>query len=69
MQLDDLRALFIFDGVSDDELQKLLAAGEEVPFHEGIGALPRRARPPTRGGCWSTGWWISCARPAARSRS
>ena len=63
MQLDDLRALFIFDGVSDDQLRLLLAAGEEVPFHAGmelfregrarrlvVGArrLVGRSRPPGR---------------------
>ena len=68
MQLDDLRALFIFDGVSDDQLRLLLAAGEEVPFHAGM-ELFREARPPIGGGCSSTVWSISSARPAVRSRS
>jgi signal transduction histidine kinase len=50
MQLDDLRALFIFDGVSDDQLRLLLAAGEEVPFHEGM-ELFREGSPAD----W---WWV-----------
>jgi len=50
MQLDDLRALFIFDGVGDDQLEKLLAAGEEVPFHEGV-ELFREGQP-------ADSWWV-----------
>ncbi len=50
MQLDDLRPLFIFDGVSDDELRLLLEAGEEVPFHEGM-ELFREGTPAD----W---WWV-----------
>jgi signal transduction histidine kinase len=50
MQLDDLRALFIFDGVSDDQLRLLLAAGEEVQFHEGM-ELFREGMPAD----W---WWV-----------
>jgi signal transduction histidine kinase len=50
MQLEDLRALFIFDGVSDDKLRQLLAAGEEVQFYEGM-ELFREAAPAD----W---WWV-----------
>src|SRR5262245_24967383 len=50
MQLDDLRALFIFDGVSDDQLRQLLAAGEEVQFREGM-ELFREGSPAD----W---WWV-----------
>ncbi len=35
MHADDLRALFLFDGVSDEQLVELAAAGDEVPFEEG----------------------------------
>ena len=35
MELDDLRDLFLFDGLNDDQLQELIAAGEEVHFSEG----------------------------------
>jgi len=35
MNLDDLRSLFVFDVVGDDQLTRLLAAGEEVAFEEG----------------------------------
>jgi signal transduction histidine kinase len=35
MDVADLRALFIFDGLSDAQLAELLAAGEEVPYDTG----------------------------------
>ena len=35
MDIDDLRGLFLFDGLSDDQLRALIAAGEEVPFDDG----------------------------------
>lgn len=35
MHVDDLRGRFLFDGVSDERLSELAAAGEEVCFDEG----------------------------------
>jgi signal transduction histidine kinase len=35
MDIDDLRDLFVLDGLSDEQLAGLLAAGEEVRFDEG----------------------------------
>ncbi len=35
MDLDDLRPLFLFDGVSDEQLAGLVAAGDEVAFAGG----------------------------------
>jgi signal transduction histidine kinase len=35
MNIADLRSLFLFDGLDDDQLAQVVAAGEEVPFHEG----------------------------------
>ena len=68
MRADDLRGLFLFEGLSDDQLHDLVAAGDEVPlrrrnelFHEGA--------PPTSGGCCSTVASIWCARRGARSPS
>jgi signal transduction histidine kinase len=36
MNIDDLRPLFLFDALTDDELAELLAAGEEVHFEHGM---------------------------------
>ena len=35
MHIDDLRAIFLFDGLSDEQLLELIAAGDEVPFGDG----------------------------------
>ena len=35
MRADDLRHLFLFEGLSDDQLHDLVAAGDEVRFDEG----------------------------------
>jgi signal transduction histidine kinase len=35
MHLDDLRGLFLFDGLSDEQLDDLVVAGDEVRFDEG----------------------------------
>jgi signal transduction histidine kinase len=35
MDVSDLRGLFLFDGLSDEKLAQLVAAGEEVRFEEG----------------------------------
>jgi signal transduction histidine kinase len=35
MDVDDLRDLFLFEGLTDDQLRSLLVAGEEVGFDEG----------------------------------
>ncbi len=36
MLFEDLRGLFIFDGVSDEQLHELAAVGDDVPFEAGI---------------------------------
>ena len=35
MHIDDLRAIFLFDGLSDEQLLELIAAGDEVDFEDG----------------------------------
>ena len=35
MDVEELRRLFLFDGLSDAQLGELAAAGEEVRFAEG----------------------------------
>ncbi len=35
MHIDDLRAIFLFDGLSDEQLLELIAVGDEVHFDEG----------------------------------
>ncbi len=46
----ELRRIFLFDGVSDDRLRELLAAGEDVPFGPGD-VLFRKAEP-------ADNWWV-----------
>ena len=36
MEVDDLRPLSLFDGLSDDQLDELLAGGAEVPIEPGV---------------------------------
>ena len=50
MQGADLRSLFLFDGVSDEALDLLAAAGEEVAFSEGE-VLFRQGEP-------AESWWV-----------
>ena len=54
MNADDLREGFLFKGFTDDQLDELLAVGDEIAFEEGE-ELFRRETPPTSGGCCSTG--------------
>ena len=35
MDVEQLRNLFLFEGLDDGQLGQILAAGEEVPFEEG----------------------------------
>src|SRR5262249_36582020 len=35
MLIDDLRGVFLFDGLSDEQLGELIAAGDEVHFEAG----------------------------------
>ncbi|HUK73263.1 MAG TPA: ATP-binding protein [Streptosporangiaceae bacterium] len=35
MRIDDLRAIFLFEGLSDEQLLELIAVGDEVRFDEG----------------------------------
>ena len=35
MHIDDLRAIFLFDGLSDEQMLELIAAGDEVHFDKG----------------------------------
>jgi signal transduction histidine kinase len=53
MSLDDLRPLVLLDGLSDDQLRALLAAGEVVSFRAGE-ELFREAQPADR-------WWLLLA--------
>jgi signal transduction histidine kinase len=53
MSLDDLRPLVLLDGLSDDQLRALLAAGEVVSFRPGE-ELFREAQPADR-------WWLLLA--------
>ena len=50
MKIHDLRGLFLFDGVSDEQLRELLAAGDEVGFDEGD-VLFRQGDP-------ADFWWV-----------
>ena len=50
MNVDDLRALFLFEGLTDEQLAELLAAGEEVYFDEGT-ELFHEAEP-------AEAWWV-----------
>ena len=50
MRLDDLRALSIFDGLSDDQLAELLAGGTEVHIQPGIELF--------REGQAADFWWV-----------
>jgi len=50
MQGADLRSLFLFEGVSDEALDRLAAAGQEVPFVEGE-MLFRQGEP-------AETWWV-----------
>jgi signal transduction histidine kinase len=50
MNIHDLRGLFLFDGVSDEQLRELLAAGDEVGFDEGD-VLFRQGDP-------ADFWWV-----------
>jgi signal transduction histidine kinase len=50
MQVDELRELFIFEGLSDEQLGVLLAAGNEVRFDDGT-VLFREGEP-------ADSWWV-----------
>jgi CRP-like cAMP-binding protein len=50
MRLDDLRALSIFDGLSDDQLAELLAGGTEVHIQPGVELF--------REGQAADFWWV-----------
>jgi signal transduction histidine kinase len=50
MRPDDLRPLFLFDGLSDEDLGELAAAGEEVPFAAGE-VVFEQGRP-------ADSWWV-----------
>ena len=64
MDVEQLRGLFLFEGLDDDQLGQVLAAGEEIPFDEGT-VLFREGEPAEAGGCCCPGASISCAVPAA----
>ena len=36
MRVDDLRSLSLFDGLTDEQLAELVAAGDEVRIHPGV---------------------------------
>jgi signal transduction histidine kinase len=50
MLIDDLRGLFLFEGLSDEQLFELAAAGDEVRFHSGD-VLFREGEP-------ADFWWV-----------
>jgi len=50
MDIDDLRAIFLFDGLSDEQLLELVAAGDEVHFDEGDVLF--------RQGAAADFWWV-----------
>jgi signal transduction histidine kinase len=50
MSFADLRAIALFDGLDDDQLQELMTVGEEVRFDSG-GELFREAQP-------AHDWWV-----------
>jgi signal transduction histidine kinase len=50
MDIDDLRGLFVLEGLTDDQLHQLLAAGEEVRFEAGD-ELFHEGEP-------ATVWWV-----------
>jgi signal transduction histidine kinase len=50
MDLEQLRSLFLFEGLDDGQLGQILAAGEEVPFDEGT-VLFVEGEPADR-------WWV-----------
>ena len=50
MDADELRGLFLFAGLTDEHLDALVAAGEEIPFDEG-GELFREGQPADH-------WWV-----------
>ena len=50
MELAELRGLFLFDGLTDDQLQELIRLGEEVTFAEGD-VLFVEAEP-------AESWWV-----------
>ena len=53
MLIDDLRGVFLFDGLSDGQLGDLIAAGDEVPFERGD-VLFREGEP-------ADFWWVLLA--------
>ena len=50
MDIEDLRPIFLFDALSDEQLAELVAAGEEVSFDEGA-VLFHEGDP-------ATSWWV-----------
>jgi len=50
MDVEQLRSLFLFDGLDDGQLGQIVAAGEEIPFEEGT-VLFREGEPAER-------WWV-----------
>ena len=69
MDVEELRGLFLFEGLDDDQLGELLAAGEEISFDEGDGALPGGRAGRLLVGAARRARSTSCAGPAAASRS
>ena len=53
MDIDDLRGLFVLEGLTDDQLHQLLAAGGEVRFDAGD-ELFHEGEP-------ATSWWVLLA--------
>ena len=68
MVFDDLRRLFLFDGLSDGDLETLASAGEEVDFHDGEVVFVH-GTPADSGGCCSKGASSCSAGPVGRNHS
>ena len=66
MDIEELRGIELFTGLTDDQLAELATGGDEVPFEPATWCSPR-ASTPTSGGCCSRGRSTSSARSAART--
>ena len=66
MDLDDLRPLPIFDGLTDGQLAELVEGGTEVPVEPGVD-LFREGEPADF--WWAAGRRIPCPLACAGSRS
>ena len=66
--VDELRAVPILDGFTDEQVAELAAAGTEETYDAGVRASSTRAVRPTTGGCCCRVASTSCAASATRRR-